>query len=1441
MSDIKITDLVDQSTIDKIKELNAAMKDAVNTYSAVASELAKGLNVRVSGIEELNELQRSLAERTREASQAQAQINNVMSQQQAVIANTTNTISRQLMELERKNKLSREEYADGEKVKQMVGDLADSYENHTRAMAQLTAQMQKNSKEQKDLQRQFKNGAMSQAEYIERQAQLIAKQRELQLSKSQLSQVMKLEEKMNSDNAGSINNLSHQLELLKKTYKDMSEAQRESPIGQEFEAAIQNLDARLKDMSADIGEFQRNVGNYAIAGQNGVVSTESLNQALTQEAVTMKDVADQTRILEEAKTMLNTNDANYQQTLDTLNGKIEENRQKLTDVTDIMNKDAKTASEAEEQNKRLSEALRHIDVTAVGAKDKIEQINKKIEENNKVVKQASGNTDEFSNKLFSMLGINGKLGASFKGLGEGGNIISGLNIKTKAFAGTLKAVVSNPYMLALLGIVGIAAGVKWWYDYNKGMMEASRLTKNFTEASGDAADKITADIQALANHTGKGFKETIEAANVLVQQYGISWNEAIDLMSKGIQAGADMGGNFLNNIKQFAPAIRDLGTDAEQLIAILAETRNGVFDERGVQNIVKGGTRLRAMTANIAKDLDAVGISSQKMKQDLNNGTITMLEALQQVAAKLKELPTNSQEAGNIMKDVFGRTAAEGGTLLIQSIADVNTNLDESIKKMGRLGELNGEQMQAERELQELIAAVFKMSDTSFEEMTIAAKVYITQGLVEMMKALVDICNWFVRMYNNSIAVRGAVQSLGNAFRIEWEVIKLFFKNILDLLSATGSVFEGIFTLDMDKIRRGIAKGMTASARNLASAGRNMGQSFSQAFNNTINDELKPIEYTFNGDVYNGVGGKAGGGIRDNSLGGGGGKGGKNSTDKEMEERKKIIQAGEDALLQLLYDADQRKYMQEMMSYNRSLALLQDKLSKVKEDDIELRKAYNNQIELLEKEHNEKLAEIEYNRIINANNNQQEYLNALLAGIEDGSAEELSTRLKLLQIENNKELAEIAKMEAEKTITTEQAEEMRAALVVKYADKRLEVEKDVSSKKVKVIEEEQAEIELAYQDAYLKQVLSLRTKYEQEIKDAEGNAKKRKKIEEDFQKDMDALANDYAIDSANRAIATYEKLLEDNTLSLEERVKVEQRIAELKVELEKIVNEKNGNNGNNGDDYLIPPETMDKINRIASAIADVFGGVNDYVQQLFDNQIEKIEEMQDALEESKENEINSITELVEKKVITEEEGEARKRAAELKTARETEKLEKKKQALKIKQAKWDKANSIAQATIQTALAVLNALNTHPIWLGIALAAVAGAMGAVQIATIAATPIPAYAKGTEHHKGGKAIVGDAGKREVILVGSDAWVTPDTPTLVDLPQGAKVVPSLAEFNNRYGDYLPQFNHPQYDDKNVLTHIDRLNGSVSELASLYRMMIKQNNAIAYEAKFENYKNRI
>ncbi len=114
-----------------------------------------------------------------------------------------------------------------------------------------------------------------------------------------------------------------------------------------------------------------------------------------------------------------------------------------------------------------------------------------------------------------------------------------------------------------------------------------------------------------------------------------------------------------------------------------------------------------------------------------------------------------------------------------------------------------------------------------------------------------------------------------------------------------------------------------------------------------------------------------------------------------------------------------------------------------------------------------------------------------------------------------------------------------------------------------------------------------------------------------------------------------------------------------------------------------------------------------------------------------------------------------------------EELEKKKQEIAHKQAVWEKATSIAQAGIATALAITEALPNIP------LSILIGALGAIQVATILATPIPSYAEGTKDgaHPGGKALVGDAGKHEVVMYGK-AWVTPDTPTLVDLPKGAQV---------------------------------------------------------------------
>lgn len=1356
MADTRITDLVDPETIKNLQELDAELENVLGTYTKVAKDLAQGLEVDIKVAGDIDKMEKLLVDKGKEAAEAQKKLTDVMQQQSQVVANTTNTISRQLMEQERVNKTQREAYTEHDRVKKLLDRFHDTYDGQLQRLVKIKRELDDNTKAQKDNEKALAAGKVSIDQYTARQANLIAQHRSLTQEKRTLTQIMTAEEKAAQSGENSYVQMSQQLELLRKAYKDLSEDSLNTDFGKELEASIQNLDAHLKDVAADMGEFQRNVGNYAIAGQQGVVATDSVIAAMNQEARTTQDLIDQTKILEEAKLMLNKEDANYQSTLDSLNAKIEENKRKLTDVTDILGKEARSVSEAEAQNKRLSEAIKHIDLTSADAKKKLEEMRSQIDRNNRTIADATGANEKFADSVLGILGVNSNLGSSFQSLGQNGNFIEGLNTKTKAFAQTLLGLLANPWVLAFLGIAGVVAGFKWWYDYNKGLIEASRLTQNFTGLTGDAADKITTDTQAIADHMGKGFDTTIGAANTLVQQFGISWEEALRKIEDGIEAGADMNGRFIENINQFAPALRDAGVSVDEFVSILAETRNGIFDEKGVQDIIKGGTRLRAMTKQVSESLDACGISSKQMQKDLEEGNITMLEAVQQVASKLKELPENSQEAGQVMKNVFGRTAAEGGTLLIQSLADVNTNLDVAKERMGSLGKLNREQMEAQKELNETLAAVFKMSGTSFEEMTISAKTYIVQGLTNIIKGCVDIVNWFIRMYNKSIVVRGAVNSIVNSFKTLWEVAKFVLKQVVDSFKSMGTVIEGVVTLDWEKVKKGWSDGMNALRGNVETMARNIASNTANALNNTLSDEMKEVSIEMNANLT-GVGARPVNDVSKPPV--------HVETEAEKKAREKAAKEAENRAkeeLKRIHDLEDAKIGVMADGHEKELALIRLKFKK-KMDEIKGEGETQNALRIQLAEQCQKEigdCELKYQTELAKIN-----LDNRLASVKKGSQEELDLKL--------------AQLEASRVAELKAAEKTGADVILinaKFDKERIEMQEDFAEKQLEIIEKKYADQQEASGTAMIVELNNLKTQYAKRLAAAKGDAAAQTKLKEQFEQESADIQQKYAIQTARSAVALIEEQLKTENLSAEERANLERQLAQAKAQLEQqmadaaIANIKRVNET----DAKSKEQRMKNARQWLQVTADSLNSINELIGTVYDAKISKVEEEQEANTEAGEAEQERIARMVEQNVITEEEGEARKRAAEAKTAKKNEELEKKKAKLKEKQAKYDKLNSIAQAGIATALAITQALPN------LVLAAIAGAMGAMQIATILATPLPKYAKGTDNHKGGPAIVGDGGVPEIITYGGSAWITPDKPTLVDLPAGAAVIPDASNLD-------------------------------------------------------------
>lgn len=206
----------------------------------------------------------------------------------------------------------------------------------------------------------------------------------------------------------------------------------------------------------------------------------------------------------------------------------------------------------------------------------------------------------------------------------------------------------------------------------------------------------------------------------------------------------------------------------------------------------------------------------------------------------------------------------------------------------------------------------------------------------------------------------------------------------------------------------------------------------------------------------------------------------------------------------------------------------------------------------------------------------------------------------------------------------------------------------------------------------------------------------------------------------------------------------------------------------------------EKMERTTEMWASMVSGIGEMISSIYDRQIEAIEAEQEANEKAGEEEISRIEALEERGAITTEEAEARKRAAENKTAQKNAELEKKKAALRTKQAKFEKATSIAEAAIQIAGGILQTIQQLGFPAAIPMIAALGAMGAIQLATIIATPIPKYAKGTDSHKGGLAVVGDGGVPETIVTDKGAYITPSVPTLVDIPKGAKVIPYAVDMD-------------------------------------------------------------
>lgn len=670
-------------------------------------------------------------------------------------------------------------------------------------------------------------------------------------------------------------------------------------------------------------------------------------------------------------------------------------------------------SEAERKGAKGQELKKHInEITEKlrGAEEETQRFYRSVGSYEESIKSALGVNSNFANSIM-------KMSESGKGLN---GFFEQAKTSAKAFGSTLMGFMSNPVFIALAGIAGAGVAFKWFFDYNKGIEESARLTREFLGITGDGLKAVRSEIQATADTYGKDYKEVLEAVDVLTSQYGYDTQEALKIINDGLQSGADLNGDMIAKIKQYAPAFHDANISGKELVATIQQTRSGIFSDKGMELIQMGSKRIREMSTATAESLDAIGISSKKVQADLESGSKSTYDVIKMISTRLKELPQNSQAVGNVLKDVFGRQGANAGLKMIEQLDTMNTDLDKLKGTTGEYGEKLNEQREANEELNKVLSAMFDMSDKGFGEMLISVKTLTVQGITKLLKGVINVINYLIDLYNESMVVRAGVQLIVRSFKNLWNTIKLVFNLIIDGVKSIARSFkgladivEGVVTLSFDKIKSGVNQIMSNYGKTIKEGWKDI-KSFAKegatntmdAINNVIkNKKIAHIEIPVSiaGDAD--AGGKSvsnlkGGITAKNGRGNGkSGKTGKNNTisAKEMAKKEEAeIRKAEDLLAQLVEQTAEQRRKQIQMQYDREIEDLQKRLETEKGLTVNAKKAITAQIIAQEQIRDKKLADFDLTVKDEAIKREQIYIQNMLASVEKGTKEEYQLKIRAI-------------------------------------------------------------------------------------------------------------------------------------------------------------------------------------------------------------------------------------------------------------------------------------------------------------------------------------------------------------------------------------------------------------------------------------------------------------
>lgn len=382
---------------------------------------------------------------------------------------------------------------------------------------------------------------------------------------------------------------------------------------------------------------------------------------------------------------------------------------------------------------------------------------------------------------------------------KAGNIQGGIdNAKTalNGLVASTRAFIASPIGIAVAALAGIGLVAKEVWDYNASIKESLILTEQFTGLTGASADAIRQQAQALTDtFKGTDFTENLKAAQKLVENFGITYEEAFDQISRGLANGGLANDEFFDSIREYPVFFAKAGYSVQEFMDLINESfESGVYSDKLIDAIKEADISLREQTTATRDALvNAFGAAfTDDILKRVRTGQTTVKDALNEIAKEAEKTALTEQQLGQLTADVF-RGAGEdvGGAakmfeLMRGAVESANEPMTETEQHFQNLTEAN-------EDLQKAMDAALKSDSLiSFQQQWEITWVKIQTGFFEVVRVVRELYEWYDRISARS-------ESLGRI----WESLT----RISDKVSQVFNFVSETFTRLAEKI--GLSSGQS--------------------------------------------------------------------------------------------------------------------------------------------------------------------------------------------------------------------------------------------------------------------------------------------------------------------------------------------------------------------------------------------------------------------------------------------------------------------------------------------------------------------------------------------------------------------------------------------------------------------------------------------------------